>query len=508
MIRKHLFIMSTARAFGSSLLSIALLLSTSPSGAAAGQRAARKKTARASRQPQPGEAAEGWRKTPPRPGAIRPFRLPDRIEKRLDNNLSLVLIEDHRSPIVTLQLGIPTGSANDPEREPGLAEATAQLLTEGAGGRSAEQLAREIETIGGRVSASAGDDYTNISASVVGENAERLLEIFGDVALRPTFPESELEHYKKNRIQVLTVQRQEPEFLVSEQFNRIIYGAHPYAVSSPTPESVGAMTRAGVERFYRSSYTPDGSVLVIVGDFDASKIEAKARAIFGSWKAPAASRRDFPEIKERTGRRVYLIDRPGSEQADFRIGNLAVSHADPDYFPLLVANAVLGDGASSRLFLNIREQKGYAYDVSSALNTPLRQGTFFGMASSRTEVTLPAIREMLAEFDRLRGEEVPEGDLRNAKNYLNGMFSLILSTQGGIAGQVVQMRMLGLRPDYLESFRARVEAVTARQVMEATRKYITSDRAAVVVVGDASKLKRELETVAPVEVFDIEGKKK
>ena len=500
--------MNASRAFTSSALALLLLLSGSPDVSATAQKAARKKPVRASKQPRPGEAAESWRKIPPRHAPPRPFQLPERKEIKLDNGLTLVMIEDHRSPIVTLQLGIPAGSASDPERQPGLAEATAQLLTEGAGARSAEELARETETIGGRISASAGDDYTTVTASVVSENAGRLLELFGDVVLRPAFPESELELYRKNRIQVLTVQRQEPAFLVSEQFNQIIYGAHPYAVSSPTPESVASLTRVGVESFYRSSYTPDGSALVIVGDFDSSGVEARARAIFGSWKAPAASARKVPGIKERTGRRVYLIDRPGSEQADFRIGNLAVSHADADYFPLLVANAILGDGASSRLFLNIREQKGYAYDVSSTLNAPLWQGTFFGMASSRTEVTVPAIKEMLAEFDRLRGKEVGEADLQNAKNYLNGMFSLILSTQGGIAGQVVQMRMLGLKADYLESFRARVEAVTPAQVMAAARRHISADRPAIVVVGDASKLRRQLETVAPVEVFDIEGRKK
>lgn len=496
------------RAFTSSTLALLLLLLSSASGPVAAQKAARKKTARPAPTSRTREAAEGWRKSPPRPASIRPFRLPERRESRLDNNLLLVLIEDRRSPMVTVQLGIPVGSANDPEGEPGLAEATAQLLTEGAGDRSAEQLARETETIGGRISASAGDDYTTVSASVISENAGRLLELFGDVVLRPTFPESELEHYRNNRIQVLTVQRQEPAFLVGEQFNRIIYGAHPYALSSPTPESVAAMTRAGIERFYRSGYTPDGSALVIVGDFNAAKVEAQAREIFGGWRAPEARARSLPEIAGHTARRIYLIDRPGSEQADFRIGNLAVSHSDPDYFPLLVANAVLGDGASSRLFLNIREQKGYAYDVSSALNAPLRQGTFYGMASSRTEVAVPAVKEMLAEFERMRGEEVPEADLQNAKNYLNGIFSLVLSTQGGIAGQVAQIHMLGLSRDYLETFRARVEAVTPRQVMEATRKYITVDRAAIVVVGDASKLRRQLETVAPVEVFDIGGKKK
>jgi zinc protease len=390
-----------------------------------------------------------------------------------------------------------------------LLEATAELMTEGAGSRTSEQVAREVETLGGKISSSANDDYAELSVSVVAENADRMLDLVSDVLLRPTFPENEVALYKRNRIQTLVVQRQDPAFLAGEQFDRIIYGAHHYGISAPTPSAVDALNREKLAEFHSSNFRPDNSVVVIVGDFDTGALEKKARELLSKWKAPERemkSSQSRVEPPQAIARKVYLIDRPGSEQADFRIGTLAVKRSDPAYFPLLVANSILGAGTGSRLFLNIREQKGYAYDVYSSVSALLLAGDFFGGAQTRTEVTAQAIREMLAEFDRLRLVKVGPRELQNAKNYLNGLFSLSLSAQGGVAERLVLAHVLSLGKDYLESYRSRIESVTAEQVQEVARKYILSDRPVIVVVGDASKLSKDLKTIGPVQVFDIEGK--
>ena len=459
------------------------------------------------------QGTEVWRKQAPKADSPRSFKLPTTRTSKLDNGLSLVLIEDHSSPIVTIVVGIPTetGASRDIAdltKQVALAEATAQLIIEGAGTRSSEQLAREVETLGGRLASSANDDFAEVSVSVVAENAERMIDLLGDVLLRPTFPESEVALYKRNRIQNLTVQRQDPGFLVGEQFDRIVFGSHPYAISAPTPAAVDALDRDKIADFYKSSYSPAGAVAVIVGDFVAGRMEKKASEVLTSWKTPKKSTEargsiDFPKASVR---RVYLIDRPGSEQANFRIGALAVKRSDADYFPLLVANAVLGAGTNSRLFLNIREREGYAYDVSSSADALRLAGTFFASAETRTEVTVSAIKEVLAEFDRLRNAPVEATELQSAKNYLSGLFSLVLSTQGGIAERIVQTYMLDLGHDYLESYRARVEAVSAEQVQAAAKKYILSEAPVVVVVGDASKLASALKAIGPVQVLDVQGK--
>jgi predicted Zn-dependent peptidase len=328
------------------------------------------------------------------------------------------------------------------------------------------------------------------------------------VLLHPTFPESEVALYKRNRIQNLAVQRQDPAFLAGEQFDRIVFGSHPYGISAPTPASIDALDREKIAQFYTSNFGPGGSVAIIVGDFDAPRMEAKAREVLGRWETQKKvstfiGPNRFPQATER---RVYLVNRPGSEQADFRIGTLAIKRSSASYFPLLVANSILGAGTGSRLFLNIRERKGYAYDVYSSVGALREAGSFFGGAETRTEVTARAIREMLAEFDRLGAVKVGPRELQGAKNYLNGLFSLSLSTQGGVAERIMQTHMLDLGRDYLESYRSRIEAVTAEQVQEAARKYILRDHTAIVVVGDASKLEKELKTIGPVELLDIEGK--
>jgi zinc protease len=348
-----------------------------------------------------------------------------------------------------------------------------------------------------------------VAISVVAENAERMMDLLGDVLLRPAFPESEVTLHKRNRIQTVIVERQDPAFLAGEQFDRFVFGSHPYAISAPTPASIEALNREKLADFYRSNFRPSGSVAIIVGDFDANRMEAKAREVLGAWKE--SQQRPAPVLNiavspGKTKMGVYLIHRPGSEQADFRIGNLSIKRSHPDYFPLLVANAILGAGTGSRLFLNLRERKGYAYDVYSSVSGLRDAGAFHGGAQTRTEVTQSAIKEMLAEFRRLATIKVDSRELQSAKNYLNGLFSLSLSTQGGIAERIMQTYMLDLGRDYLGAYRSRIEAVTADQVQKAAQKYVLFNRPVIVVVGDASKLKKDLRTLRLIEVFDTEGK--
>ena len=459
--------------------------------------------------------SEAWRRVPPKPGSPRPLKLPVAREVELDNGLKLVFVEDHRTPMVTVLVGIPLqlqplkdGDALN--NQAALAEATADLLTEGAGSRTSEQLAREVETLGGRISSTANDDYAGVIGSVVAENVERMMSMLADVVIRPSFPENEVALHKRNRIQNLVVQRQDPAYLASEQFDRVVFGSHPYAIASPSPASIEALNREKIEQFYRSHLRPRGSVVVIAGDFNLDRITETARALFSQWKENTAresaseqASHQFPQPEER---RVYLIDRPGSEQADIRIGGLGITRGHPDYFPLLVTNAILGAGTNSRLFMNIRERKGFAYDVYSSVDSMRYGGTVVGGAQTRSEVVGPAIKEVLSEFDRLGRIRVTPSELQGAKNYLNGLFSLALSTQGGVAERIAQMYLLGLGGNYLESYRTRIESVTPDQVQQAARKYLGIARPVVVVVGDASKLKNQLESIGPVEVLSIEGK--
>jgi zinc protease len=474
--------------------------------------------------------------------------LPVARESKLDNGLTLVLVEDHRAPLVTLVAGVAQkiawrNTVAELTHQLTMVEATADLLTEGAG----EAFARAVESLGAQIDSSAGADYAIVNGVVIAENAERLLELFAEALTKPKFLAGEVTLYKNSRIDKLNVERQEAAFLAREHFNRLVYGAHPYAFSAPTSEAVRALSRPRIERFYKAAYSPADTVVIIVGDFDAAAMQARAQATLGRWQAARpssskgspkragtarqlhrrASRSDHqanvanatkllaaiskpPSTvlarKEPAARRIYLIDRPGSAQANFRIGNLALARANTDYYALLVANAILGDGTGSRLFQDIREQQGFAYDVASALSALKTGGAFFGFAQSRNEVTAAAIKAMLAEFERLRNTEASAEDLQNAKHYLTGLFSLSLATQTGIADELLTMKLIGLGEDYLKNYRARIEAVTAADVQRVARQYVHTDDATIVVVGEAARLRQELAALGPVVMVNTKSR--
>jgi zinc protease len=457
---------------------------------------------------------ELWRRHPPRPGASRPLTLPTTREFKLPNGLTVVLVANHRVPVVTIEAAIPLNLTSSNSiaaltNEVTLAEATGELLTEGTGSKSSAELAKEVESLGGRMGSYATTDFVELSAEVVSENIDRVLELVGLVISKPSFPESEVALYKANRLDRLKADRQDPAYLAGERFDRAVFGVSPYAITSPTPASVDALSRRSIQQFYRSRCSPDGSTVVIVGDFDDEKTEQLARRVFDGWRD--ARTRATGSAKANAGhassRQVYLVDRPGSEQADIRVGGLAVSRSSPDYLALLVADAVLGNGTNSRLFMNIREKQGYAYDVSSYLTAMKRSGSFFAGAESRTDVAVAALKEMLAELARLREELVSPEELSAAKNYLTGKFSLALSTQEGICDRLLLMKAIGLGSDYLEQYRRRIESVTAEQLRGVARKYVNPNQAVVVVVGDADKLRKDLQSIGPVRVFDLNGRR-
>ncbi|HMG37170.1 MAG TPA: pitrilysin family protein [Blastocatellia bacterium] len=459
------------------------------------------------------QQSEQWRNHPPTAGPARPLALPAPKEFKLTNGLTVLLVEDHRAPVVSIEAAIPV-RIDAPPIEPAvttqvtLAEATAELLSEGAGGKTSQQLAQEVELLGGRLDSGAREDYCEVSADVISENVQRMIQLVADVVLRPSFPEREIELFKDNRLDKLKADRQDPAYLAGERFDRVVFGVTPYGITSPNEAAVNALNRQSLLRFYRRFYTPAGSVLAIAGDFDTGAIEGLVRRSFSSWdnaiRTPVSQRAIHSPTPIR--RTIDLIDRPGSEQADLRIGGLTVPRAHPDYFPLLVADAVLGGGTSSRLFLNIREKKGYAYDVSSYLFGLRWGGDFYGSSQTRTDVAVNALKEMLAEFERLRNEPVPADELRAAKNYLEGLFSLSLGNPEGVLTRLVQIRMTGLKPDWLQTYIAQVEQVSPEKLMEVARKYINPGRAVIVVVGDAQKLRKPLSDLGTVRVLNLQGK--
>jgi len=452
---------------------------------------------------------ETFRREPPPPLAHRTLNLPVPFETTLPNGLTLVVVEQDRLPLVNFRLALPTGDAHDPLQIPGLTDLLTHMLNEGTEEHTSRQLAEEVARLGATLTAGASSDYTTVAASALAAYGEQVLALLAEVALRPNFPENELELARQNSHQNLIAQRAQASFLATERTARVMFGEHPYHVVSPTHESIDATTRDALAAFHRARFVPRGAVLAVVGDVRREHIIARAGELFGGWEGEAPAETRFPDPPERRERVAYVVDRPGSAQSNIIIANLAVTRTHPDYFPLLVMHTILGGTASARLFMNLREEKGYTYGAYSSLDARRHAGTFRATAEVRTPVTAASLKEFFYELGRIRDEEVSEEELANAKSYLTGVFPIRLETQEGLIDQLVQMKMHGLAPDYLHRYAERVRAVTREDVRRVAREFVTPERAAVVVVGDAGAVAEQVRPfVERVEFYDGEGQPK
>ena len=437
---------------------------------------------------------------PPQTPALPVYKLPPVLETKLDNGLAVLLIQDHRFPMVTARLGFQAGSKYDPPSLPGLSESTATLLSEGAWNRTARQIAEEVNDIGGSISASSSADLLVLGGNALSEYLAKLIDLMADVARNASFPEDEVELHKQNRTQELLSQRSDASFLADEKFGELLFAPHPYSRQDPTLESIAALDHLALAGFRDRCLAPNNAVLVLLGALPPPQ-EAldMVRAEFGSWQAreaPAPPPAEFPEPQ----RAIVLVNRPGSVQADIRIGRLGVPRHHPDYFPLLVGNSILGGGTSSRLFMNIRERQGFAYDVHSAAQPLKDSGTFTVVTQVRNEVLAEALQALLAEMRQIGSHPVSADELEATANYLSGVFVIRLETQDGLAAQVAAVRLMGLPLAYLENYTTRVRAVTREEIRAAAARYVDPERAAVVVVGDASKIAAQLESIGKVTV--------
>jgi predicted Zn-dependent peptidase len=446
-------------------------------------------------------AAQPFDRTkPPETPPLAAYKLPPVTEYRLGNGLSIVTVEDKRFPLVTVRLGFAAGSKYDPKNLDGLSSMTASLLKEGTKTRSSRQIAEELAAIGGSLDAGSSEDALTLSGNALSDYAAKLLELTADLARNASFPEDEVKLRKANREQELVAARADASTLAEERFRRAVFGTHPYANVLPTPDSVERITRESLVSFRDAHLIPNQAVLILVGNLpDKDALRKMIEQRFGDWSskpAPAAPAEKFPAAK----REIILLDRPGSAQADIRIGQLAVNRPDPDHFPVFVTSNILGGGASSRLFQTVREREGYAYDAHTENERMKDAGVFAVVTSVRDEVVEPALRLVLEQLDALGKQDVGAAELTDAKNLLAGGFVISMETQSGVAGQLAVVKLNGLPNDYLENMVTRYRSVEPDQIKRAARKYVTPEDAAIVVVGDAQKIKAAVEKIGPVTV--------
>jgi predicted Zn-dependent peptidase len=436
--------------------------------------------------------------------------LPRATEATLSNGLTVLIMENHRLPLISLQYNISgAGPIFEPSNTPGLASIAAQMLREGTKTRTSVQIAEQSAQLGAEISASAGfgSSATVINASGLSDNFDQWLALTNDVLLNPTFPADELNRLKQRLKAQLRQQRANPNFLSNETFSKAVYGSHPASVVAATNESIDAMTPEMLAKWHLGRFSPQNAILGITGDVKAAEVVPKLEKALAAWKKTELKEVLPPNPRPVASKKVLLVDRPGSVQTTVVLGNIAIDRRDPDYIALNVANHILGGGPAARLFLNLREEKGYTYGVYSSFTALKYPGPWRAGGDVRTEVTAGAMTEFFKEFQRIRDEKVPANELDEAKRAIVAGFALSLERPSELLGYAIIRKIYGFPPDYWDTYPAQIMAITADDIQRVARKYINPDNLQVVAVGEVSKIRPVMEKYGPVEVYDADGKK-
>jgi zinc protease len=408
----------------------------------------------------------------------------------LENGMILLLSEKHDIPMVTVNMAIKAGSTAEPEDKPGLASITASLLMQGTSKRSAIQINREIDFIGGSLSASGGDDFASANLRVLKKDLRTGMDLLSDALMNPAFDQKEIDRKIKATLAGIKQRKDEPSAVAGEAFGKIIFGRHPYG---RTDDDVAAylpkLTRQDILSFYSSRYSPNNTIIAVVGDVTEKEIVLLLDGYFKPWKKneqplPASL---LPPVIDKTV--VRKIDK-NITQANIAMGNIGISRENPDYYAAMVMNYILGGGGfSSRLMDNIRDNKGLAYDVHSGFSAQKEPGAFTVNIQTKNETANEVIEETLKEIRKMQTELVTLKELSDAKAYLTGSFPLRMDTSAKIAGMLTAIEIYRLGLDYPQNYPHLINSVTREDILRVAKKYLRPDSMVVVVVANQEKAK-------------------
>jgi zinc protease len=450
------------------------------------------------------------RSRPPASGPVRPYHFPEIRRAMLSSGVPILVAEVHHFPVVTLGVVLPAGGVQEPAAAAGLASLTAELLDTGAGERSGPEIAETVEGLGVDLGAGTGWETSQLELTALRTRLDAALPLMADLLLRPTFPEHEVERLRAERLADLSQRRADPRGLANMMAARFIFADEsPY--SRPLdghPETVQGILRSDVATFHGDRYLGRGAGIVVAGAVRFQEAVRLAEEHFGEVGTGGTSVPTVSvEPRSRT-RTLTVVHRAGAVQSEIRVGHAGPPRSTPDFFPLLVGNTILGGAFSSRLNLNLRERNGFTYGAHSSFAMRRSGGVFSVSTAVQTEVTGPALTEILSELEGIRQSEVTAAEIDDARSYIAGIFPLRLQTTEGVAGRLVELLVHGLEEDFWDTYRDRVLTVAPEQVQAAMQEHVRPDRLAVVVVGDADAVVPAMEGLGfgPPRVVDAQGK--
>lgn len=443
------------------------------------------------------------------PATAATTKLPAYTRTTLPNGLTVIVMPTKRLPLVDFRLVINAGSVADPPGKEGLSRLTAELLTQGAGARTAQQIAEDIEFVGGELGASSSSEAITVTCEVLSKDLPLGLELMRDVVVSPTFSAEEFERKKQEALGEIESAKNEPQAIADRALASYLYGDHPLGHPGlGGTASVTRLVRDDVVAFHRRWLTPDRAILAVVGDVDAKTIVAQLGRSFGPWKpaggANAGLGAPYGPVAPVHGTTIRVIQKPEATQTQIRMACPSVPRNHPDYYAIQVANTILGDGFTSRLVNSIRVEKGLTYSINSRFAQYRAAGAFRIGTFTRNDKLRTCVDAVLAEVGKLVDEGPTTAEFDKARNYLVGQYPLGLQAPDDLAGELANVEFYKLDPKFIETYGDRVRAVTMDDVKRVLKQHFCTKDLRLLVVSNPDVAKKALEGLGPIEEKPIE----
>jgi zinc protease len=444
----------------------------------------------------------------PKAGPDPKFTLPSIEKTKLSNGLAVWFVKQNELPIISMNLVINAGGILESADHSGVTSMTASMLNQGTKTRSALEIANGLQSIGAGVGANASWDSSSVSMQTLTKDLDQALDIFSDVVVNPSFPDKEFTSLRGRTVFQLRQRKTNATAVADVVYNKVLYGDQPYGRPLTGDEkTVNAMTRDDLVKFYDAYYRPNNATLIVVGDVDTAGIKAKLEKAFSGWKPgdAAASENDMQAMAGKPG--IYFVDKPGAAQSSVSIGQVGIERSNPDYYAVQVMNSILGGGGTARLFMNLREDKGYTYGAYSRFAYRRGPGPFAASGEIQTVSTKEAVQEFMKELNGIRGSiPVTQNELEVNKQSLIRRFPSGFETVGAISGQLSNLVTYGLPDSYFNEYISKVNAVTIADVNRVANKYLDPSKMAIVIVGDRKTVEPRLKELGyPMTMLDADG---
>ncbi len=432
-------------------------------------------------------------------GQDKSLSLPQVVEKKLPNGLSLWLIERQGLPLLSMYLATKGGEASDPSKLKGLSNILQATIDAGIQKRSSRQIAEQLQALGADLSVGINKDMSYIGINGLSSGADTLLEILADTARHANFPQQEVKLAIENELQSIIASKSQPSYDLRQVFYKKLFGKHPYAFVNPDPKVIAKITVNDLKNVYQQRFQPDQAILIMVGKLSTKKMEQLANKHFADWKGSATTSA-IPPARETPQPALLLVDRPHSVQSTINVGRPMPPAGNADEYPLEVANTLFGGSFGSRLTKNIREDKGYTYSPHASILSWNKGGLFRISASVRNEVTAATLVEIFYELDRLASTLPEEDEVSRAQRFLKGSFLLSNETSSALAATLAGYWIDGKTPKDLAAYVPGIEKVSGKDVQRMGRKYFSSRKQTVAISGDAKNIQDSLSLFGDVEV--------